>query len=57
MMANKIRKLSIIGAGYLGKQIIEKSLLFNYDVNVFDINKEDLEIFTEKMNDKIAKEK
>jgi len=56
MMVDKIRKLSIIGAGYLGKQIIEKSLLFNYDVNVFDINKEDLEIFTEIMNDKIAKE-
>ena len=56
MMVDKIRKLSIIGAGYLGKQIIEKSLLFNYDVNVFDINMEDLEIFTEKMNDKIAKE-
>ncbi len=56
MMVDKIRKLSIIGAGYLGKQIIEKSLLFNYDVNVFDINTEELEIFTEKMNDKIAKE-
>ncbi|MHA1884358.1 MAG: 3-hydroxyacyl-CoA dehydrogenase family protein [Promethearchaeota archaeon] len=55
-MVDKIRKLSIIGAGYLGKQIIEKSLLFNYDVNVFDINTEELEIFTEKMNDKIAKE-
>lgn len=56
MMVEKIRKLSIIGAGYLGKQIIEKSLLFNYDVNVFDINKEDLEIFTQKMNEKIASE-
>jgi 3-hydroxybutyryl-CoA dehydrogenase len=55
MMVEKIKKLSIIGAGYLGKQIIEKSLLFNYDVKVFDINKEDLETFTEKMINIIAK--
>ena len=56
MMVENIKKLSIIGVGYLGKQIIEKSILFNYDVKVFDINKEDLETFTEKMNNKIAKE-
>jgi len=52
-MNNKIKVISIIGAGYLGKQIIEKSLLYNYKVKVFDTNKEDLENFTKMMKKKI----
>ena len=52
-MGRKINIISIIGAGYLGKQIIEKSLLFNYDIKAFDTNQEDLSAFTEKMRGKI----
>ncbi|GAH55423.1 unnamed protein product [marine sediment metagenome] len=52
-MSSKINVISVIGAGYLGKQIIEKSLLYNYKVKVFDTNKEDLIDFTKKMKKKI----
>ncbi|MHA1988163.1 MAG: 3-hydroxyacyl-CoA dehydrogenase family protein [Promethearchaeota archaeon] len=55
-MNSKISVISVIGAGYLGKQIIEKSLLYNYKVKVFDINKEDLIDFTKKMK-KLIEEK
>lgn len=52
-MSGKIKRISIIGAGYLGKQIIEKSLLYNYNINAFDTNREDLGAFTESMREKI----
>ena len=52
-MERKIKVISMIGTGYLGKQIIEKSLLFNYDIKAFDVNKEDLGSFTEKTREKI----
>ncbi len=48
-MNSKIRKISVVGAGYLGKQIIEKSLLYNYKIKAFDTNKEDLDAFTKRM--------
>ncbi|MFX1427709.1 MAG: hypothetical protein ACFFBE_14745 [Promethearchaeota archaeon] len=47
-MERGIKVISIIGKGYLGKQIIEKSLLFNYDIKAFDVNQESLNSFTEK---------
>jgi 3-hydroxybutyryl-CoA dehydrogenase len=55
-MVDEIKSISVIGVGYLGKQIIEKSLLYNYNIKAYDINKEDLNIFTEKMNMKIKEE-
>ena len=51
-MGRKINVISVVGAGYLGKQIIEKSLLYNYNIKVFDTNKEDLDAFTKKMKKK-----
>jgi len=48
-MDRKINVISIIGAGYLGKQIIAKSIRYNYDIKVFDTNKEDLDTFTKEM--------
>ena len=53
-MDRKINVISIIGAGYLGKQIIAKSILYNYDIKVFDTNKEDLDAFTKEMKKKIV---
>jgi len=50
-MDRKINVISVVGAGYLGKQIIEKSLLYNYNIKVFDTNKEDLDVFTKKMKE------
>jgi 3-hydroxybutyryl-CoA dehydrogenase len=55
-MERKINTISIVGVGYLGKQIIEKSLLFNYNVNAYDTNKEDLNSFVKKMKQKIEDE-
>lgn len=55
-MDRKINVISVIGVGYLGKQIIEKSLLYNYKVKVFDTNKEDLDTFTKRMKKKIKDE-
>ena len=52
-MSGKINRISIIGVGYLGKQIIEKSLLYNYNINAYDTNQEDLGAFTESMREKI----
>jgi len=51
-MLEKINTIAVIGTGYLGKQIIEKSLLFNYNINAYDINKEDLDSFVEEMKEK-----
>ncbi|MCW4033102.1 MAG: 3-hydroxyacyl-CoA dehydrogenase family protein [Candidatus Bathyarchaeota archaeon] len=55
-MVRKINVISVIGAGYLGKQIIKKSLIYNYDIKAFDINNEDLAVFTDDMR-KMIKEK
>ncbi len=39
-----IKKISVIGAGFTGKQIAAITALYNYDVCVFDINSETLEV-------------
>ena len=39
-----IKKVSIIGAGFTGKQIAAVTALYNYDVCIFDINSEVLKI-------------
>jgi 3-hydroxybutyryl-CoA dehydrogenase len=38
VITNRIRKLSIIGFGNLGKQIAERAALYNYSVTIFDTN-------------------
>jgi len=55
-MVKEIKNISIIGTGYLGKQIIEKSLLYNYSIRAFDIDRADLDEFTNKMKKKIKDE-
>ena len=55
-MGKEIKNISIVGTGYLGKQIIEKSLLYNYSVKAFDIDRKDLDEFTDKMKKKIEDE-
>lgn len=41
-MVEEIKRIAVIGAGLMGKQIIAKSALYGYDVNIFDINSEGL---------------
>ncbi len=55
-MSEKIITISVIGAGYMGRQIIEKSALFGYNVNFFDVHPEGLEEFLEEIKNK-TKEK
>ena len=37
-MVREINTISVIGAGYMGKQIIERSALCGYNVHAYDIN-------------------
>jgi 3-hydroxyacyl-CoA dehydrogenase len=48
-MSEKISIISIIGAGYIGRQIIEKTALYGYNVKFFDVNLQGLnqEIFSQ----------
>ncbi len=56
-MSEKINRISIIGAGYMGRQIIEKSALYGYNINVFDVSSEGLEEFINDVKKKIDKKK
>jgi len=47
-MIDRIKTVSVIGVGNLGKQIAEWSALFNYNVNIFDINPVGLIEFVEE---------
>jgi len=51
-MVQKISTISVIGAGFMGRQIIEKSALYNYNINIFDINPEGLDDFISKVKKK-----
>jgi len=51
-MGQKISTISVIGAGFMGRQIIEKSALYNYNINIFDINPEGLDDFISKVKKK-----
>ncbi|MFX1303468.1 MAG: 3-hydroxyacyl-CoA dehydrogenase family protein [Promethearchaeota archaeon] len=51
-MVEKINTISVIGAGYMGRQIIKKSAMFNYDVKVFDTNLEGLKQYIEEIKEK-----
>ena len=50
-MIEKINTISVIGAGYMGRQIIKKSAMFNYDVKVFDTNLEGLELYIKEIKE------
>ena len=41
---SEIKKISVIGAGFTGKQIAATTALYNYDVCVYDISSEILEV-------------
>lgn len=56
-MDDKITTVSVIGAGYLGRQIIEKSALCGYNINVFDISSEGLEEFINDVKRKAVEQK
>jgi 3-hydroxybutyryl-CoA dehydrogenase len=46
----EIKKVSVVGAGFTGKQIAATAALYNYDVGVFDINLEILEVAKKYIN-------
>ncbi|MFX1417874.1 MAG: 3-hydroxyacyl-CoA dehydrogenase family protein [Promethearchaeota archaeon] len=56
-MGDRISTISIIGAGYMGRQIIEKSALYGYNINVFDVSSEGLEEFINDVKKKTDKKK
>ena len=49
-MSEDIKIVSIIGVGYLGKQIAEKSALKEFAIRLYDTNIEGLEKFTIELN-------
>jgi 3-hydroxybutyryl-CoA dehydrogenase len=51
-MSEKITNISVIGAGYMGRQIIEKSALYGYNINVYDVNVEGLKEFIDDVKKK-----
>ena len=44
-MSDNITTICVIGAGYMGRQIIEKSALYGYNINVYDVKPEGLKEF------------
>jgi 3-hydroxybutyryl-CoA dehydrogenase len=48
-ISKEIEVVTVIGAGYLGKQIIEKTALKDYSLRIYDINQEELEKYTRKI--------
>ncbi len=56
-MGDKITTISVIGAGFMGRQIIEKSALYGYNINIFEIKPEDLGDFINKVKKKTDNKK
>ena len=48
-MSKDIKIVSIIGVGYLGKQIAEKTAMKEYSIRLYDTNLEDLEKFSTEL--------
>ncbi len=48
-MSEEIKIVSIIGTGYLGKQIAEKAALKEFTIRLYDTNIEDLEKFSKEL--------
>jgi len=53
-MVDQIKTICIIGAGFMGKQIIEKLALYNYKIRVFDINPKDLNKFIKRLTRRMS---
>ncbi len=51
-MSKDIKIVSIIGVGYLGKQIAEKTAMKEYLIRLYDTNLEDLEKFSTELKEK-----
>ncbi|MFX0010969.1 MAG: 3-hydroxyacyl-CoA dehydrogenase family protein [Candidatus Hermodarchaeota archaeon] len=51
-MNNEIKRVAVVGVGYLGKQIAEQTASKDYSVSLYDVNKEDLEKFSRKLERK-----
>ncbi|MFO7796054.1 MAG: 3-hydroxyacyl-CoA dehydrogenase family protein [Promethearchaeati archaeon] len=49
-MSNDINKVSIIGAGFTGKQIAARTSLYDYKVSLYDINEQVLEDVKDFLN-------
>jgi len=49
MMSEEIKVVSLIGVGFLGKQIAEKTSLKNYTIRLYDVNAEDLDKYSEEL--------
>ena len=49
-MVREINTISVIGAGYMGKQIIERSALCGYNVHAYDVSFESLNEFISELN-------
>jgi len=50
-MTNDITIVSVIGAGYMGRQIIDKSAESGYKVRIYDVKSEGLENFLKKIEE------
>jgi len=48
-MSKDIKIVSIIGVGYLGKQIAKKTAMNEYSIRLYDTNLEDLEKFSTEL--------
>ena len=51
-MSSEIKIVSVIGAGYMGKQIIDKSAENGYKVRIYDVRSEGLDNFIRKIEEK-----
>jgi 3-hydroxybutyryl-CoA dehydrogenase len=49
IFSKDIEVVAVIGVGYLGRQIIEKTALKDYTLRIYDINQEDLEKYARKI--------
>ncbi|MFX0037665.1 MAG: 3-hydroxyacyl-CoA dehydrogenase family protein [Candidatus Hermodarchaeota archaeon] len=56
-MNNKINTISVIGAGFMGRMIVEKSALYGYNLNIFDTNPEGLDDFINNLKKKTNEKK
>ncbi len=55
-MVDKIRTICIVGAGFMGKQIMKRSALHNYVIRVFDINLKVVDEYIKKLTKNLGKD-
>jgi 3-hydroxybutyryl-CoA dehydrogenase len=54
---SEIKNITVIGAGFTGKQIAATTALYNYEVSVFDINLETLKVAKKYINGVLKRNK